>query len=145
MLNTLLAKGELKVSNEEVKDTLERMTMALVDAQSNLTTTQQRMKCAVHKKRRTEEYKIGDEVALSTANLWTYCPNLPPKLRHGGLALLHLETCVTNCIWIGSTPGLADPSHLPRHSKLKCYIHSGGVLEGGRAAASNIGGEHSGV
>ena len=36
--------------------------MALVDAKSNLTTAQQRMKRAVDKKRRTEEYKIGDEV-----------------------------------------------------------------------------------
>ena len=39
------------------------------------------MKCAVDKKRRTEEYKIGDEVVLSTANLRTYCPNLPPKIK----------------------------------------------------------------
>ena len=39
------------------------------------------MKRAVDKKRRTEEYKIGDEVVLSTANLQTYCPNLPPKIK----------------------------------------------------------------
>ena len=55
--------------------------MALVDAESNLTIAQQRMKRAVDKKRRTEEYKIGDEVVLSTTNLRTYCPNLPPKIK----------------------------------------------------------------
>ena len=37
--NTLLAKGEPKVSNEAVKEALERMKTVLVDAQSNLTTT----------------------------------------------------------------------------------------------------------
>ena len=57
------------------------MKTALVDAKSNLTTAQQRMNCAVDKKRRTEEYKIGDEVVLSTANLRTYCANLPPKIK----------------------------------------------------------------
>ena len=71
MPNTLLAKGEPKVSNEVVKEALERMKTALVDSKSNLTTPQQRMKRAVDKKRRTEEYKIGNEVVLSTASLWT--------------------------------------------------------------------------
>ena len=37
--NILLAKEEPKVSNEVVKDTLERMKTTLVDAQSNLTTS----------------------------------------------------------------------------------------------------------
>ena len=69
-----MAKGEPKVSNEAVKEALERMKTALVDAKSNLTIAQQRMKRVVDKKRRTEEYQIGDEVVLSTANLRTYCP-----------------------------------------------------------------------
>ena len=81
MPNTLLAKGEPKVSKQAVKEALERMKMALVDAKSSLTTAQQRMKRTVDKKRRTKEYKIGDEVVLSTANLRTYCPNLPPKIK----------------------------------------------------------------
>ena len=79
--NTLLAKGEPKVSNKAVKEALERMKTALVDAKSNLTTAQQRMKRAVDKNRQTEEYKIGDEVVLSTTNLRTYCPNFPPKIK----------------------------------------------------------------
>ena len=52
--NTLLAKVEPKVSNEAVKEALEQMKTALVDAQSNLTTAQQQMKCVLDKKRRTE-------------------------------------------------------------------------------------------
>ena len=39
MPNTLLAKEEPKVSNEAVKEALEQMKTALVDPQSNLTTT----------------------------------------------------------------------------------------------------------
>ena len=35
--NTLLAKGTPKISNGAVKEALERMTTALVDAQSNFT------------------------------------------------------------------------------------------------------------
>ena len=81
MPNTLLGEGKPKVSNEAVKEALERMKTALVDGQSNLTTAQQRMKRAVDKKRRTEEYKIGDDVVLSTENLWIYCPNLSPKIK----------------------------------------------------------------
>ena len=81
MPNTLLAKGETKVSNEAVKEALERMRTALVDAKSNLTTAQQRMKCAMDKKRQIQEYKIGNEVVLYTTNLWAYCPNLPPKIK----------------------------------------------------------------
>ena len=69
MPNTLLAKGEHRVSNKAVKEALEWMKMALVDAQSNLTIAQQWMKCTVDKKKQTEEYKIGNEVVLSTANL----------------------------------------------------------------------------
>ena len=52
--NTLLAKGTPNVSNAEVKEALELMKTALVDAQSNLTIAQQCMKRAVDKKRWTE-------------------------------------------------------------------------------------------
>ena len=81
MPNTLLAKETPKVSNEAVKEAIERMKMALVDAQSNLTTTQQHMKCTVDEKRRTEQFNISNEVVLSIENLQTYCPNLPPKFK----------------------------------------------------------------
>ena len=79
--NTLLAKGEPKVSNEVLKEALEQMKMALVNAKSNLTMVQQCIKRAVDENRQIEEYKIGDEVVLSTTNLQTYCPNSPPKIK----------------------------------------------------------------
>ena len=69
MSNTLLAHGAPMVSKEAVTEALERMKMALVDAQSNLTTAQQRMTRVLDKKRQTEKYKIGNEVVLSTTNL----------------------------------------------------------------------------
>ena len=57
------------------------MKTALVDAQTNLQKAQERMKRVVDKRRRTETYKVGDEVALTTANLCNYCPHLPPKIK----------------------------------------------------------------
>ena len=39
------------------------------------------MKRAVDKKRRSEAYKVGDEVVLTTANLRSYCPHLPLKIK----------------------------------------------------------------
>ena len=55
--------------------------MTLVDAQSNLSIAQQHMKCAVDKKSWTEQFNSGNEVVLSMANLMTYCPHLPPKIK----------------------------------------------------------------
>ena len=124
MPNTLLAKGKPKVSNEMVKEALEQMKTALVDAKSNLTTAQQRMKHAVDKKRRTEEYKIGDEVVLSTANLRTYCPNLPPKIKARWVGPFCIQKIVSPVAF-----GLDLPPgwwiHPVFHtSKLKRYIRS---------------------
>ena len=39
------------------------------------------MKRAVDKRRRFETYKLGDEVVLTIANLCSYCPHLPPKIK----------------------------------------------------------------
>ena len=119
-----MAKGEPKVSNEAVKEALERMKTALVDAKSNLTTAQQRMKRAVDKKRRTVEYKIGDEVVLSTANLRTYCPNLPPKIKARWVGPFRIQKIVSPVAF-----GLDLPPGWRIHpvfhtSKLKRYIRS---------------------
>ena len=107
MPNTLLDKGEPKVSNEAVKEALERVKTALVDAQSNLIIVQQGMKRATDKMRWIEEYKIGDEVVLSTANLRTYCPIYRLKLMRGGLVpfafkkLYHQFHLDWICPWVG--------------------------------------------
>ena len=97
-----------------MEEALERMKTALRDAQSNLSMAQERMKRAVDKKRRTEDYKVGDEVVLSTANLRTYCPHIPQK-NQGSVdrPLSHHQGGISSCVRIGSTPGLADPSRLP--------------------------------
>ena len=67
--------------NEAVKETLERMKTALVEAQTNLERVQRRMAHVVNRSRRSEQYNIGDEVGLNTTNLRNYCPHLPTKLR----------------------------------------------------------------
>ena len=100
------------------------MKTALVDAKSNLTTAQQRMKRAVDKKRRTEEYKIGDEVVLSTANLRTYCPNLPPKIKARWVGPFRIQKIVSPVAF-----GLDLPPGWRIHpvfhtNKLKRCIHS---------------------
>ena len=124
MPNTLLAKGEPKVSNEAVKDALERMKTALDDAKSNLTTAQQWMKHAVEKKRRTEEYKIGDEVVLSIANLRAYCTNLPPKIKARWVGAFCIHKIVSP-IAFGLDLPLGWQIHPIFHvSKLKRYIRS---------------------
>ena len=128
MPNTLLAKGEPKVSNEAVKEALERMKTALVDAKSNLTTTQQRIKRAVNKKRRTEEYKIGEEVVLSTANLRTYYPNLPPKIKARWVGPFRIQKIVSPIAFgLDLPPGwwIHPVFHV---SKLKRYIRSQELL-----------------
>ena len=77
----LLAHGKPESSNEAVKEALEQIKMALADAQTNLQKAQERMKPAVDKRRWSEMYKMGDEVVLATANLCSYCPHLPLKIK----------------------------------------------------------------
>ena len=114
MPNTLLAKGEPKVSNEVVKEALEQMKTALVDAPSNVFVAQQCMKRAVDKKRRTKQFNIGNEVVLSTTNLRNYCFHLPPEIQARWVGpFSYSENSVTSCLWIGFGPRLADPSRLP--------------------------------
>ena len=81
--NTLLANGAPKVSNDAVKEALEQMKMALVDIQS---IAMHQMKRVVDKKRRTEEYKIGDEWSSPPQICGYIVPICRLKLRHGGLA-----------------------------------------------------------
>ena len=145
MPNTLLAKGEPKVSNEVVKEALERMKTALVDAQSNLTIAQQRMKRVVDQKRRIKEYKYGDEVVLSTANLRTYCPNLSPKIKARCIRPFRIQKIVSPVAFgLDLPPGWQI--HLVFHvNKLKHYICSEEFLREVKPTASCIGGGYSRV
>ena len=86
----LLARGKPMGSNEAVKEALERMKTALADAQTNLQRAQKRMKRAVDKRRRSEMHKVGDEVILTIANLHSYCPHLPPKIKARWVGPFHI-------------------------------------------------------
>ena len=77
----VLARGQPKSSNEAVKETLEWMKTVLADAQTNLQRAQERMKRAVDKGRRSEMCKVGDDVVLTSENLYSYCPHLPLKIK----------------------------------------------------------------
>ena len=82
------------------------------------------MKRAVDKKRWTEEYKIGDEVVLSSANLWTYCPNLPPKIKArwvGPFCIQKLVSLVAFGLDLSSGWRIHPIFHV---NKLKRYIHA---------------------
>ena len=68
-------------SNQAVKEAISRMKKALSDAKSNLAKAQEQMKRRVDKARRTEEWAVGDQVLLSTRNLWMFAPHLPSKLK----------------------------------------------------------------
>ena len=82
------------------------------------------MKRAVDKKRRTEEYKIGDEVVLSTVNLRTYCPNLRPKIKARWVGPFRIRKIVSPVAFgLDLAPGWRI--HPVFHtSKLKRYIRS---------------------
>ena len=100
------------------------MKTALRDAQSNLSMAQERMKRAVDKKRRTEDYKVGDEVVLSTENLRTYFPHIPQKIKARWIGPFRITNVVSPVAF-----GLDLPPGWRIHpvfhvSKLKRYIHS---------------------
>ena len=142
--NTLLAKGEPKVSNEAVKEALERMKTALVDAKSNLTKAQ-RMKRAVDKKRWAEDYKIGNEVVLSTTNLWTYCPHLPPHIKVRSVGPFRIKKIVSPIAFgLNLPPGwrIHPAFHI---NKLKHYIRSEEFLREVKQPPPILVGGYSGV
>ena len=128
--SSLVVGGLPKVSNQAVEEALERMKTALRDAQSSLSMAQERMKRAVDKKRRTEDYEVGDEVVLSTANLRTYCPHIPQKFKARWIGPFRITKAVSPIVF-----GLDLPPGWQIHpifhvSKLKHYIHLEELLWG---------------
>ena len=77
----LLSCGQPKSSNEAVKKALERMKAALAHAETNLQKAQERMKQAVNKRMWSETYTASDKMVLTIANLCSYWPHLPPKVK----------------------------------------------------------------
>ena len=79
---SMMHGGDSKGSqNEAMKETLEWMKTALAEAQTNLERVQHKMANVVNCSRRSEQYKISDEVVLSMTNLRNYCPHLLAKLQ----------------------------------------------------------------
>ena len=118
----LLARGKPKSSNEGVKEALERMKTALADAQTNLQRAQERMKRAVDKWRRSETYKVGDEVVLTTPNLCSYCPHLPLKIKARWVEPFRITREISPVVYGLDLP-LGWRIHPVFHvSKLKRYI-----------------------
>ena len=82
------------------------------------------MRRAVDKKMQTEEYKVGDEVVLSTENLRTYCPNLPRKIKARWVGPFHIQKIVS-LVAFGLELLLGWQIHPVFHiSKLKRHIRS---------------------
>ena len=105
------------------------MKTALIDAQSNLSTAQRGMKRAVDKKRRAEQFNIGDEVVLSTANLRTNCPHLPPKVKARWLGPFRIQKTVSPVAYgLDLPPGWRIHLVLPRYQAQTLYPF-GGILD----------------
>ena len=68
-------------SNEAVNEAISRMKVALEDAKTNLVGAQARVKQQVDRTRRSETFREGDKVYLSTRNLHTFEQHIPAKLR----------------------------------------------------------------
>ena len=119
----LLTRGKLKSSNEAVKEALEWMKTALADAQTNLQKAQERMKRTVDKWRRSETYKVGDEVVLTIANLCSYCLHLPPKIKARWVGPFLITREISPVVYRLDLPPSWRIHPVFHASKLKRYIH----------------------
>ena len=78
--SVLMHGGGASSQVEAVHTMVDRMKMALEEAQANLTVAQSRAKQYADRSRRDETFKVGDEVVLSTRNLHVN-QHLPSKIR----------------------------------------------------------------
>ena len=124
MVPTTLMSGTSSATTQTVTETLDRMKEALVDAQTNLTAAQQRMKQQADKSRRSEEFVVGDEVVLTTKHLRNFAPHLPMKLKRRWVGPFPITRVVSPVAYeLDLPPGwhIHSSFHV---SKLKRYIRS---------------------
>ena len=89
------------------------MKEALSDAKSDLAKAQEQMKRRVDKARRTEEWAVGDQVLLSTRNLWMFAPHLPLKLKRRWVVPFTIAKVVSPvCLPVEFASRVADSSNI---------------------------------
>ena len=100
------------------------MKTALTEAQTNLALAQKRMATAVNRSRRAMEYKVGDEVVLSTKHIKNYCHHLPAKIKARWVGPFTITQKVSSVAYRVDLPPswhLHPGFHI---DKVKKYIHS---------------------
>ena len=110
--------------NEAVKETLKRIKTALTEAQTNLEHVQRRMANAVNRSRRSEQYKIGDEVVFSTTTLRNDCPHLLAKLRARWVGPFTINRVVSPVAYKVDLPPAWQIHPVFHIDRLKRYVHS---------------------
>ena len=109
--------------NEVVQVTLERMKMALAEAQTNLVLAQKRMSMAVNRLRQFVEYSVGDEVVLTTKHIKNYCPHLPAKIKARWVGPFTITQKVSPVAYRMELPPNWRLHPVFHVDKLKKYIH----------------------
>ena len=95
-----------------------------MNAKTNLTTAQRRMKQQADKSRRSEDFVVGDEVVFTTKHLRNFAPHLPMKLKRRWVGPFPVIRVVSPVAFeLGLPPGWQIHSSF-HVSKLKCYIRS---------------------
>ena len=105
-------------------ETPKRMKIALTEAQTNLEHAQCKMAHAVNCSRRSEQYKICDEVVLNTTNLRNYCPHLLAKLRARWAGPFTISQVISPMAYKVDLPPGWQIHPVFYIDRLKRYVHS---------------------
>ncbi len=112
-----------ETNNTEASDTIQRMQEAIEKAKENIRVAQERQKKYADQERRQQEYKEGDKVMLSTANLNN--DNRAPKLAAKYIGPFEVKRVVSAVAYELALPDVYSRVHPVFHvSKLKPYKES---------------------
>ena len=82
------------------------------------------MATAVNRSRRSVEYKVGDEVVLTTKHIKNYCPHLPAKIKARRVGPFTITQQVSPMAYRVDLPPGWHPRPVFHVDKLKQYICS---------------------